>query len=98
MAAKKEVAAAAEVVQEEVMAAAPAVTDEWAEEIEMLVPRKKKGDDPTFYVCVNDRRFLIPADGKMQKLPKPVAEVLQESLAAEAEAEDYADNIPNKTI
>lgn len=98
MAAKKEVATAAEVVQEEVKAAAPAETDEWAEEIEMLVPRKPKGDDPTFYVCVNDRRFLIPADGKMQKLPKPVALVLQESLAAEADAEDYADHMPNKAI
>ena len=71
--------------------------DEWAEEIEMIVPRRPKGDDPQYYVCVNDRRFYIPANGKMQKLPKPIAEVLQQSLEAEAEAEEYADSIPNKT-
>lgn len=73
------------------------VKDEWAESVEMLIPRRPKGDDQQFYVCVNDRRFYIPANGKMQKLPKPVAEVLQQSLEAENEAEDYAESIPNKT-
>ena len=77
--------------------AEPAEKDEWAEEVEMLIPRRPKGDDQQFYVCVNDRRFYIPANGKMQKLPKPVAEVLRQSLEAENEAEDYAESIPNKT-
>ena len=71
--------------------------NEWDVEVEMLVPRKPKGDDAQYYVCVNDRRFYIPANGRMQKLPKPIAEVLQQSLEAEAEAEEYADSIPNKT-
>lgn len=84
----------ADVIPEE---AATAVKDEWDEEIEMLIPRRPKGDDQQFYVCVNDRRFYIPANGKMQKLPKPVAEVLKQSLEAENEAEDYAESIPNKT-
>lgn len=104
MATKK--TAAAEVAEEvkaenvaDVQAEEPAKVaekSEWDEEVEMIVPRKPKGDDPTYYVCVNDRRFLIPADGKTQKLPKPVAEVLKDSLEAEYAAEDFADHIPNK--
>lgn len=73
------------------------VTSEWDEEVEMIVPRKPKGDDPQYYVCVNDRRFYIPANGKMQKLPKPVANILRDSLEAEREADEFADSIPNKT-
>ena len=84
-------------IMEEPTAVEPAIQDEWDETIEMIVPRKMKGDDPQYYVCVNDRRFYIPANGKKQKLPKPIAEVLQQSLEAEMEAEDFADSIPNKT-
>lgn len=69
---------------------------EWDEEVEMIVPRKSKGDDQSYYVCVNDRRFQIPANGKMQTLPAPIAEALRNSLEAEAEAEEYADKIPNR--
>lgn len=102
MATKKTVAAEAveevkaEEVAEEVEAAPDAEKSEWDEEVEMIVPRKPKGDDPTYYVCINDRRFLIPADGKTQKLPKPVAIVLKESLEAEYAAEDFAENIINE--
>ena len=85
-----------ETIDQEEPTAKKAPKDEWDEEIEMLVPRKPKGDDPQYYVCVNDRRYMIPANGKMQKLPRPIAEVLQESLAAEAEADDYADSLPNR--
>ena len=67
----------------------------WDEEIEMLIPRKPRGEESFYYVCVNDRRFEIPADGKVQKLPKPIALVLQDSLAAEIKAEEFADSIPN---
>lgn len=66
---------------------------EWDEMVEMIIPRKSKGDDQSYYVCVNDRRYLIPANGKMQKLPKPIAEVLKDSLDAESAAEDLADRI-----
>lgn len=75
----------------------PEVKDAWDEEIDMVVPRKPKGEDQQFYVCVNDRRFLIPADGKVQKLPRPVAEVLKAAIEAEYEAEDFADHIPNRS-
>ena len=72
--------------------------DEWLQEEEMIVPRKPKGEDQQYYVCVNDRRFMIPANGKMQTLPKPIAEVLKASLEAEQDADDYADHIPNKSV
>lgn len=76
---------------------APAVVDEWAEEIEMIVPRKPKGEEQSYYICINDRRFQVPANGKMQKLPKPVALVLKDSLEADAEADDFMDHIPNRS-
>ena len=104
MATKKTVKAEEEILEtpaEETAAEAAeeqAIPDEWAEEVEMLVPRKQKGDDQQYYVCVNDRRFYIPANGRTQKLPKPIAEVLKQSLEAEMEAEDFADSMPNKTV
>ena len=74
----------------------PKITDEWDETIEMIVPRKPKGEDQSYYICVNDRRFQIPANGKMQKLPKPIALILQDSLEMESEADDYADKLPKQ--
>ena len=71
--------------------------DAWEEEVEMIVPRKPKGEDQQFYICVNDRRYMVPADGKMQKLPRPVAEILRASIEAEYAADDYADHIPNRS-
>lgn len=73
------------------------IKDEWAEMVDMIVPRKPKGEEQQFYICVNDRRFAVPANGKMQKLPKPVAEILRTSIEAEYAAEDYADHIPNRS-
>ena len=86
-----EAAAAEEVAEAKTEAPASA----WDETIEMLIPRKPRGEEAFYYVCVNDRRFEIPADGKLQKLPKPIALVLQDSLAAEIRAEEFADSIPN---
>ena len=70
---------------------------EWDENVPVLVPRKPKGEEQQFYVCVNDRRFAIPANGKVQKMPKPIAKILQDAIDAEYQAEDYADNIPNES-
>ena len=97
MATKKTVTEPAEeIVAEEPEKEAPeAPKSAWDEEIEMLIPRKPKGEESYYYVCVNDRRFEIPANGTMQKLPKPIALVLQDSLEAEIKAEEYADSIPN---
>ena len=40
---------------------------------------------------------MVPANGKTQKLPRPVAEILKASIEAEYAAEDFADHIPNKS-
>lgn len=70
--------------------------DEWEKTIDMIVPRKPKGEDQQYYICVNDRRYMVPANGKMQKLPKPVALILQDSLEMESEADEYADKLPKR--
>lgn len=72
------------------------LNDPWAEEIEMIVPRKPKGEEQFYYVCVNDRRYQVPANGQTQKLPKPIANVLKDSLEAEYQADDFMDHIPNR--
>ena len=83
--------------QEQKQPEAAKPVSEWEQEVEMLVPRKPKGEEQQFYVCVNDRRFAIPANGKVQKMPKPIANILQDSIDAEYRAEDYADSIPNES-
>ena len=104
MATKSKAAAAQETNEAVETKEAPVIAEEqeevksaWDEQVEMVVPRKPKGEETFYYICVNDRRFQVPADGKVQKLPKPVAEVLRSSLEAEADADDFADHIPNKT-
>ena len=71
----------------------PAVTDPWDVEVSMHVPRRPRGDDPFYYICVNDRRFQVPANGQQQKLPQPVAEILQGLLDAENQADKYVDEL-----
>ena len=66
----------------------------WDQKVTVLVPRKSKHD--YYYVCVNDRRFEIPADGKAHEMPLPIAEILQQTIEAENKAMDFAEGIPNK--
>jgi len=94
MAVKKTDVKQEEEVIQEAAQEEPAGTDPFQETVEMIVPRKPRGEEQQYYVCVNDRRYAIPADGKMQKLPKPVAEILKDSLEADAFADDFADRMP----
>jgi hypothetical protein len=71
--------------------------DPWKETVSMIVPKKAKGDEQQYYICVNDVRYLVPANGKMQELPVPVAEALKNSLEMEDAADEYAASIPNMT-
>ena len=71
--------------------------DPWDEQVSVIVPRKPKGEDQQYYVCVNDRRFMVPANGKEQMLPRPIAEILLDAIEAEYEAQDFADKIPNRS-
>lgn len=101
MATKKPVTKDEEQLQELQAAEEPAQeqtgVDPWDETITMVVPRKGKGEDQQYYVCVNDRRYMVPASGKMETLPKPVALILQDAIEAEYEADDFADHIPNRS-
>ena len=92
----EEIEAAAE-AEPETAPAEEAPVDSWAQTEDVVVPRKPKGEDQQFYICVNDRRFMVPANGKVQTLPKPVAEILKASIQAEYAADEFADHIPNES-
>ncbi len=81
---------------DELQDAEPEPPDPWEEYIDIIVPRKPRGAEQYYYVCVNDRSCQIPADGKIQRMRKPFAEVLLMSLEAEAEADRFAENIPHE--
>ncbi len=74
------------------------VQDPWDVKVTMFVPRKQTGDEQQYYVAINDRKFLVPANGKAQELPQPVAEVLAASLEQEAMAEKMSDEITKEAI
>lgn len=93
-----------EVVTEETVETAPVVTeaapaqpvDEWEQFIDIVVPRHGRGQEKTFFVSVNGRNAQIPADGKLQHLRKPHARALLDSLEAEAQAEQFAEDLPHE--
>lgn len=91
----QEAAEALEAAQEANGAAEPEPASAWDRKVKMLVPRKPRGEDQQYYICINDIRYAVPANGLVQELPLPVAEILQDHLAMEAKAEDYAEHIPN---
>ena len=97
MATKKEAIKEPETV-EEVQAGAQAEEEtpknSWDIMVQRQIPRKPKGN--YFYICVNDRRFEIPAKGQTETLPLPIALILDDQIAAEYAAEDYAANMPNR--
>lgn len=70
--------------------------DEWEEFIDIVVPRHGRGQEKTFFVSVNGRNAQIPADGKLQHLRKPHAIALLDSLEAEANAEQFAEDLPHE--
>ena len=90
----EEVLDQAEVIEEAAEEEKPAVKSKWDEMKTVRTPRKSKHD--FYYVCVNDRRFEIPADGKEHEMPLPIAEVLLQTLDAEAAADDFAEGVPNR--
>ncbi len=70
----------------------------WDQKVKIYVPRKGKGDDQSWMVMVNDRIMYVPANGKMQELPLPIAKVLQAAVDAEAEAEEYANKVTEEAM
>ena len=70
--------------------------DEWEQFIDFVVPRHGRGQEKTFFVAVNGRNVQIPADGKLQHLRAPHAKALLDSLEAEAQAEQFAEDLPHE--
>lgn len=91
----QEAAEALEAAQKANEAAEAKPVSAWDKKVRMIVPRKPRGEDQQYYICVNDIRYAVPANGLEQELPLPVAEILRDHLAMEANAEDYAEHIPN---
>ena len=67
--------------------------DIWEEMVEIYVPRRPRGEEQRYWICVNGRSVLIPANGEKQLMRRPFAEVLENRLKAEAEADRVLDGI-----
>ena len=107
MATRKSAAAAEKIIPAEEIQAEETQAEEAPEAVEeqkpaskwdqmetVMTPRKSKHD--YYYVCVNDRRFEIPADGKAHEMPHPIADILRQTIEAENAAQDYAESMPNR--
>ena len=71
------------------------ISDVWEEYEEVYVPRHGRGQEPNFFISVNDRTVQIPADGKYHRMRKPFADILRMSIEAEAAADKYAEEVPH---
>lgn len=61
---------------------------DWEETEEVRLPKAPKTEQNFQFVGVNGKTFQVPR-GTTVSVPKPVAEVLRNSEAARAEAEEY---------
>ena len=64
--------------------------DPWQDMREILVPKKKNGDQESIYCAVNGRSYLVPCTGRPQKVPAPIYEVLINSQLLQDEADERA--------
>lgn len=63
-------------------------TNPFAELMSIRLPKANRGEPDTVYVGVNGRGFYVKK-GQTVNVPKPVYEVLVNSLKAEEEADNY---------
>ena len=63
----------------------------------IAVPRAPKGEDQTYFVSINGRNFWVPK-GKTVTAPRPVVVAIRESIARDALAADYADEISREAV
>lgn len=64
------------------------------EMVTVYVP-KSSGEEPTLFVALNSRTWLLPR-GKQSEVPKPVAEIIWQMEKAQAEAEEHAEREKEK--
>ena len=77
----------------QILPAEEAPSDSWEIEEEVLVPRRPKGEEQFYWLCINGRSVQIPANGRVQTMKKPFAEALRNKIEADAAADDMADSI-----
>lgn len=80
--------ATAPAVVEKKMAETP--YDPW-ERVEVFIPRARKGEDPNFYVSVNDYTALLPK-GQTSLVPRFVKDEIDRSRAADNAFWDYSES------
>lgn len=66
----------------------------WDVMVEVKLPKASKTEQNFQFVAVNGRTFQVPK-GKRVKVPKPIAEVLQNSEKAIDDAEAFENSILN---
>ena len=68
----------------------------WKEMVPVFIPREKEKGSHQF-VAINGRSFLVKR-GEQVMVPKPVAKVLQESMAADNALIDFVQELKDKEI
>ncbi|MBQ0037464.1 MAG: hypothetical protein KBS74_02205 [Clostridiales bacterium] len=65
--------------------------DPWKDMRDIVVPKKRNGDQECIHCSVNGRIFMVPCTGRVQKVPRPIYEVLIHSQEMRDEAERRAE-------
>lgn len=63
--------------------------DPWKDMVEVMLPKRTRSEQATEYVSVNLRKYRIPK-GVVTRVPRPVAEVLFNSMEAQSQMENNA--------
>ena len=84
----------AEVVEEPVLTVdeEKAIADFWAKMVKVRLPKATNGESNSVIASVNGRVFQIKR-GIEVEVPAPIAEVLQHSMEAEAEADEFIEGL-----
>lgn len=69
--------------------------DPWKDMRDVFLPRQSAGNEPTMFVGVNGRTFLLPY-GKKSTVPMPVYEVIMQKFEAENILAEVEASVPNK--
>ena len=66
--------------------------DPWRDMVEIKLPKGPKGEPNYEIVSVNGRVFKIKK-GEKVKVPMPIAEVIEHSMEAQEEADEYMESV-----
>lgn len=73
--------------------AAEAGKDPFEIEVSIRIPRRGRGEDPSYWLNVNNHSCQVPANDQIEKLRLPWAEALIKALEAERKAEAFQDSL-----